>query len=43
MWNDAKHVREVETLASADVKTRKVREVRNSGSNHVLRQPRATL
>jgi len=43
MWNDAKHVGEVETLASADVETREVREMRNGGSNHVPCQPRATL
>lgn len=43
VWNDAKYVWEVKTFASADVETRKVREMRNGGSNHVFCQSRATL
>jgi len=37
MWNNAKYVGEVETLASADVETREVRQMRNGGSNQALR------
>jgi hypothetical protein len=43
MRDDVKHIGEVESLASADVETREVRQMRNRRPNHVLRQPRAAL
>ena len=43
MGNDTEHVGKVEALASADVETSEVGEMRDSGSNDVTRQPRTTL